>query len=89
MFIDAESFKGYVPSRPEVWLHRAWDEDRALHPQVLDPTLHDRQFHRDHARHLDRAAEGNLPVPLTEMQVPDTEFCARHMDREVGLRAAR
>jgi len=87
MLIHAEALERQVPPGPELRLHRPRHEHRALHPQVPHPVLHHRQLHRDHTRNLDRAAEGNLPVPLREMQVAHAELRALDVDRQVHLTA--
>lgn len=89
VLVHAEALKRQVPARAELRLHRAGDEHRALHAQVAHPALHHAEPERDHAGHLDGAAEGNLPVALREVQVADAELGARDVDREVDLGAAR
>lgn len=89
MMIHAEALKRQVPPRPKMRLHGPRQEQRALHPQRLHPLLHHRQLQRDDACNLNRAAEGDLPVALAEMQVPDAEFRALDVDGQVHFAAAR
>ncbi len=70
-------------------LDRPRQEKGTLHPQILHPILHHAQLDRDHPRHLDRATERNLPIPLAEVQIAHAELRPRHMDRQERLGAAR
>ena len=87
LLIHAEPLKRQIPAGPIMRLHGPRQEERALHIQILDPVLHQRQAQRDHPGHLDRAAEADLPIPLREMQVPDAELGPRHMHGQERLGA--
>src|ERR1700677_5262431 len=64
-------------------------EDRILDTGFGDAVLDDVDLEMHPARHLDRAAEGDLAIALAEVQVTHRETAAGHIDREVDLRAAR
>ena len=74
LLINAKPFKRQIPSGAIMRLHRPGQEQRALHLQILDPALHDRQLQRDHPRHLDCAAEADFSVPLREVQIANAEL---------------
>ena len=76
VLIDAESLKGQIPARSVMGLHGSRQEERALHVQVLHAAFHHRQFQRDDASHLDRAAERYLPVALREVEIANAELGA-------------
>lgn len=55
---------------------------------MLHTTFHDAELDGDDAGHFNRAAEGNLTVALTEVQVANAELCAGDVDGEVDFGAA-
>lgn len=64
VLIDAEALKGQVTSGAVVWLDRARQKQRGLHIEVGHAVLHDGQFDRDDAGHLDGAAKGDFAIAL-------------------------
>lgn len=89
MMIHTKALKRQIPPRSIMWLHRPWQEQWALHRQLLHPIFHHAQLQRDDAGDLNRAAEADLPVALAEMQVPNAELCTLDVDGEIDLAAAR
>lgn len=89
MLVHTEALKVDVPPRAELRLNRTRDVDGRLHGELLHAALHDGKVDRDHARHLNGAAERNLAVALREVQIADRELGTLDMDREVHLAAAR
>lgn len=89
VLVDREALKRQHSAGAELRFDGARDEDGALHFQVLDPALHQRELERDDAGHLDRAAERDLSVALTEVQISNRELGARDVHGEVGLASAR
>lgn len=87
LLVDAEALKRQVPARSVVRLHRARQEEGALHVEVLDAALHDGQLERDDTGHFDGAAEGDFAVALGEVQVADAELGARDVDGEEDFAA--
>ena len=88
LLINAEPFKSQIPPGPKMRLHRAGEEKRTLHIEILHPTLHDGQLQRDDAGHLDGAAKGDFAVALGEVEVADGELGAGDVDGEEDFAAA-
>ena len=88
LLVDAEAFKGEIPARPIMRLHWSGQEQRTLHVQIRHALLHDGQLQRDDAGHLDRAAKGDFPVPLGEVEIADAKLGSRDVDREEDFAAA-
>ena len=63
-------------------------EDWGFHVEVLHPVLHHGQFDGDDACHFDRAAEGDLPVALAEVEVAHAEFGTGDVHRQERAAAA-
>jgi hypothetical protein len=89
MLIHTKPLKIYIPPRSKLRLHGTRDIDRTLHIQLLHPAFHDAELEGYHARHLNRAAEGDLAVALAEMQVPYAELGTGDVDREEDFGTAR
>ncbi len=89
LLVHRKALKGQVPSRSIMRLDRPRQEKGTLHPQILHPIFHHAQLDRDHPRHLNRATERYLPIPLTEVQIAHAELRPRNMDRQERLGAAR
>lgn len=88
LLIDREPFESEVAARTVMGLDGPRQEHGGLHAQVRHAVLHDRQLHRDDARHLDGAAEGDLPIALGEVEVAHAELGARHVDGQEGFTPA-
>ena len=86
--IHAKPLKIQHPPRPKTRLHRPRYVNRGFHIQRFHPALHHAELQRNHPSHLDRPAETNLPVALREMQIPDAELGAGHVDGEIYFRPA-
>ena len=87
LLVDRDAFEDQI-----VFVVRR--DRRRLEYRILDAVfryavLDDVDLDMQPARHLDRAAEGDLAVALAEMQVAHRETAAGNIDREVNLRAAR
>ena len=85
LMIDTEPLKSQISPWTKMRLHGPWQEDWALHAQLLHPILHHAQFQGNHSSNLDRATERDLAVALREVQIADAELCAWDVDRELGL----
>ena len=89
MLIHREPLKVNIPARPKLRLDRSGDVDGALHIELLDAAFHDAKLDGDYTRHLNRAAERNFAVALTEMQVADAEFRTLDVYRQEDFGSAR
>lgn len=89
LLVDREALEGEVAAGSELGFHGARVEERGFEAHLGHAVLQDSEFERDDPRHLDGAAEGDLPVPLREVQVADGEFGARNVHGEVDFGAAR
>merc|ERR1712014_397370 len=84
VLVDAEAFKVNVSAGTELRLNRTGNVNGTLHVP-----LHDREFDRDDACHLNGTAERDLTIALREMQVTNGELCTLHMYRQIHLASAR
>jgi hypothetical protein len=89
MLIHTKTLKIYIPARPKLRLHGSRDVNWALHIELLHTAFHNAELEGYHARHLNRAAEGDLAIALAEMQVSDTEFSAGDVNGQENLGATR
>lgn len=89
ILVDREALERQHSPGSKLRLYGTGDKDGALHVQVLDPALHQRELERDDAGHLDRAAERDLAVALAEVKISDGELGARDVHGEVSLAPAR
>jgi hypothetical protein len=89
VLVHREPLKIYIPPWSELRFHRPWDVDWGLHVQLLDASLHYRELERDHARHLDSAAERDLAIALREMQITHAELRTLDVHWEIYFAAAR
>lgn len=87
LLVDREPFKGKVAPGAELRLHGACVEDWRLHVQLGHSVLDHAELERDHAGHLDCAAEGDLAVALREVEVSDGELGAWDVHGEIHLGA--
>src|SRR5579885_3037244 len=67
----------------------AGSKDGVGHLKAIDAIFDEFHLEIDETRHLNSATEGNLAIPLREVQVPHRQVCALHVDREVDARATR
>ena len=88
LLIDTESLKRQIPAGSIMRFHGSGQEKGTLHVQILHPTLHHGQLQRDDTSHLDRTAEGYLPVALREVEVADAELGPGDVDGEEDLAAS-
>lgn len=88
LLIHAETLEREIASRTIMRLDGTGKEDGGFHVEVLHAVLHHGQLDGDDACHFNRAAEGDLPVALAEVEVADAELRAGYVHGQEGAAAA-